>query len=143
MNSYACDLPTPSHRIDTLESYPRRASPFSKILLPHMGGAMARVPHDETAYVHRDAHYLMNINAMWTNPSESDAHIAWARELWSAIQPHSAGGVYVNFLSNEGEERVKAAYDRPTYERLVALKNKYDPTNFFRLNQNIKPTRDR
>ena len=104
---------------------------------------MARVPAEETAYVHRDAHYLMNINAMWTNPSESDAHIAWARELWSAIQPHSAGGVYVNFLSNEGEERVKAAYDRPTYERLVALKNKYDPTNFFRLNQNIKPTRDR
>jgi FAD/FMN-containing dehydrogenase len=118
----------------------RRDSPFSKILLTHMGGAVARVPHDETAYVHRAAPYLMNINAMWTNPSESDVQIAWARELWSAMQPHSAGGVYVNFLSNEGEARVKAAYDGPTYERLVALKNTYDPTNFFRLNQNIKPS---
>ncbi len=57
------------------------------------------------------------------------------------MQPYSASGVYVNFLSNEGEERVKAAYDRPTYERLVALKDKYDPHNFFRLNQNINPSR--
>ncbi len=130
--------------IDTVLQYnDRRASPFSKILLTHMGGAVARVPHDETAYVHREAPYLLNINAMWTNPSENEQHIGWAREFWSAMQPHSARGVYVNFLSNEGEERVKAAYDRPTYERLVALKNKYDPENFFRLNQNIKPAQGR
>lgn len=130
--------------IETIIQYnARRASPFSKILIPHMGGAMARVPHDETAYVHRAAPYLININAMWTSPSENEQHIAWAREFWTAMQPYSAGGVYVNFLSDEGEDRVKAAYDRPTYDRLVALKNNYDPENFFRLNQNIKPKQGR
>ena len=63
----------------------------------------------------------------------------WARELWSAVRPHSTGGVYANNLGDEGEERVRDAYGE-NYARLVALKNKYDPTNFFRLNQNIKPT---
>ena len=115
-------------------------SPFSKVLLSHLGGAISRVGHDETAYIHRAAPFLLNINAMWTDPHESEKHIAWARDFWAAMQPFSAGGVYVNFLSNEGEDRVRAAYDARTYERLVALKNKYDPTNFFRLNQNIKPT---
>lgn len=76
---------------------------------------------------------------MWTDPRESDQHIEWARDFWAAMQPFSAGGVYVNFLSNEGEDRVRAAYDPKTYARLVSLKNKYDPANFFRLNQNIKP----
>ncbi|HEY3290815.1 MAG TPA: BBE domain-containing protein, partial [Anaerolineae bacterium] len=98
------------------------------------------VGHDETAYIHRAAPFLLNINAMWTDPQESTEHIGWARDFWAAMQPFSAGGVYVNFLSDEGAERVRAAYDPKTYERLVALKNKYDPMNFFRLNQNIKPT---
>jgi FAD/FMN-containing dehydrogenase len=66
-------------------------------------------------------------------------HIRWARETWQAMRPF-ASGVYVNYLGQEGEDRVKAAYGVAKYERLVALKNKYDPTNFFRLNQNIKPT---
>jgi FAD/FMN-containing dehydrogenase len=123
-----------------LEHIGRRGSPYSKVLLPHMGGAISRVPHDETAYVHRDAPFLININAAWTDPAESEAHIRWARDYWSAMLPYGAGGVYVNFLNDEGQDRVKAAYDRSTYERLVALKNKYDPDNFFRLNQNIKPS---
>ncbi len=127
--------------IETLVSYAdRKAAPFSKVLIAHLQGAISRVDHDETAYVHRAAPLLLNINAMWIDPEESDQHIRWARDFWAAMQPFSAGGVYVNFLSNEGEERVRVAYDPRTYERLVALKKKYDPTNFFRLNQNIKPT---
>lgn len=127
--------------IDTIVDYAeRKPSPSSKILLSHLQGAISRVGHDETAYIHRAAPFLLNINAMWTDPHETDKHIRWARDFWAAMQPFSAGGVYVNFLSNEGEERVRAAYDPKTYERLVALKNKYDPTNFFRLNQNIRPT---
>ena len=127
--------------IDTLIDYAgRKPSPYSKILLSHLQGAISHVGHDETAYIHRTAPFLLNINAMWTDPHEFDKHIGWARDFWAAMQPFSAGGVYVNFLSNEGEDRVRAAYDTNTYERLVALKNKYDPTNFFHLNQNIKPT---
>lgn len=126
--------------IDTIVDYAdRKGSPFSKILLSHLQGAISRVRPDETAYIHRAAPFLLNINAIWTDPRESDKHIGWARDFWTAMQPFSAGGVYVNFLSNEGEDRVRAAYDPRTYARLVALKNKYDPENFFRLNQNIRP----
>ncbi len=127
--------------IETLVSFAaRKASPMSKLLFAHLGGAISRVGEDETAYAYRNAPFLLNINAMWSDPTEKDKHIGWARDFWTAMQPFSAGGVYVNFLSEEGEDRVKAAYSPKTYERLVALKNKYDPTNFFRLNQNIKPT---
>jgi hypothetical protein len=66
--------------------------------------------------------------------------MAWARNFWEAMRPHATGGVYVNFLDDEGEERVKAAYGAAKYARLVALKKAYDPTNLFRLNQNIRPT---
>lgn len=127
--------------IQTITQYAekRPPTPYSKILLAHLQGAISRVGHDETAYIHRQAPISLNINAMWTDPSESDTQIAWARDFWAAMQPFSAGGVYVNFLSNEGEDRVKAAYDPRTYARLVTVKNTYDPTNFFRLNQNIKP----
>ena len=127
--------------IDTIVSFAdRKSSPFSKVLISNLQGAISRVGHDETAYIHRSAPFLLNINAMWTDPYETDKHIGWARDFWAAMQPFSAGGVYVNFLNNEGEERVRAAYDAKTYERLVSLKDKYDPTNFFRLNQNIRPT---
>jgi FAD/FMN-containing dehydrogenase len=117
----------------------RPPSPYSKILLSHLRGAISRVGHDETAYIHRQAPFLININAMWTDLAESERQIAWARDYWAAMQPFSAGGVYVNFLSNEGEDRIKAAYDPATYARLVAVKNAYDPTNLFHLNQNIQP----
>ena len=112
---------------------------LSKVLLTHFGGAVSRVAADETAFGHRDAPFILNINAMWADPRENDAHIAWATEFWTAMQPFSTGGVYVNFLGTEGEDRVKAAYEPQTYAKLAALKKKYDPTNFFRLNQNIKP----
>ncbi|MER8637893.1 MULTISPECIES: BBE domain-containing protein [unclassified Mesorhizobium] len=75
---------------------------------------------------------------IWDYPSDDETHIRWARDLWDAMRPFSTGGVYANNLGEEGTDRVLAAYGE-NYPRLAALKNKYDPTNFFRLNQNIKP----
>ena len=94
----------------------------------------------DSALSHRDAAWNFNLNAMWENPAEDAQHIGWAQRFFTAMEPYSTGGVYVNFLGNEGESRVRAAYDPGKYERLVALKDRYDPTNFFRLNQNIKPS---
>ncbi len=106
----------------------------------YVKGAVSRVSSEETAYPHRDAPYFLNIVTMWTDPAESENHLRWSREFWSAMRQFSTGGVYVNFIGEEGEDRVRAAYGK-NYDRLVQLKNKYDPTNFFSLNQNIKPTR--
>ena len=118
-------------------------SPRSVVAIEHFGGAVGRIGVDETAFNHRDALYNLLIMGMWPNPSESDTNIQWVRELWDAMQPFSSGAVYVNYLGHEAEEgadRVKAAYGPEKYERLVALKNRYDPTNLFRLNQNIRPS---
>lgn len=130
--------------IETVIAFSERApSPYSKTLFSQLQGAIARVDVDASAYSHRQAPFVININAMWTNPAESEAQIGWARDFWAAMQPFSAGGVYVNFLSSEGEDRVKAAYGEKTYARLAELKQKYDPDNVFRLNQNIAPASDR
>jgi hypothetical protein len=128
--------------IDTIAEYGASiTSPLSLVVFFHLGGAVSRVGENETAFSHRDAAFSMVIQPHWLDAAESDKHIGWARDFWKAMQRFSAGGVYVNFVSeDEGESRVRAAYDAAKYERLVALKNKYDPTNFFRLNQNIKPT---
>ncbi len=114
-------------------------SPLSFTILGHLGGALSRVGESETSFGDRYGKYAININAVWTDPQESDEHMRWARKFFATPEPFSTGGVYVNFLGNEGDKRVVAAYGEAKYERLVALKNKYDPTNFFRLNQNIKP----
>jgi FAD/FMN-containing dehydrogenase len=119
----------------------RITSPHSLAAFFHLGGAISRVGKGDTAFSHRDAAFGFVIQAEWVDPEESDRHIQWTREFWKAMQPFSTGGVYVNFLSeDEGEDRVRAAYGAATYERLVAVKNKYDPTNFFQMNQNIRPT---
>jgi FAD/FMN-containing dehydrogenase len=94
----------------------------------------------DTALSHRDAPWNFNINAMWEKADEDARNIGWAQQFFAAMEPYSTGGVYVNFLGNEGEARVRAAYDPGKYERLVALKDRYDPAKFFRLNQNIKPS---
>ncbi len=114
-------------------------SPLSYTILSHLGGTLSRVDKDETAFGDRDGLCSININAVWSDPKESNEHIRWTREFFASTEPFSTGGVYVNFLGNEGEKRVRDAYGQAKYERLVALKNKYDPTNFFSLNQNIKP----
>ena len=113
-------------------------SPHTIVALFQLGGATSRVAEDATAYSHRSAEYALNCNASWVD-GEPERHILWARDFSSAMQPFSSG-VYVNFLGDEGEERARAAYGGEKYDRLVALKNRYDHTNFFRVNQNIKPT---
>ncbi len=126
--------------IDILVEYAaKRPSPMSKMIIAHLLGAVNRVSDDETPYSHRDAPFVINIHSIWSDTAKNEENIKWARDLWDAIRPFAAGGVYVNFLMNEGVERVMAAYGKEKYRRLVALKNKYDPTNFFSLNQNIKP----
>jgi hypothetical protein len=82
---------------------------------------------------------VVNIVSKWRDISQSERHIQWSRDLAAAITPFATGGVYVNFLGNEGDSRVRAAYGPGKYRRLSELKKKYDPGNFFRLNQNIKP----
>ncbi len=126
--------------IDTIvDHFARVTSPQSEVFIEHLDGAVSRVREDETAFNHRDAKYSFLILSMWSYPDESERHISWTDEFWEAMQLFSSGGVYVNYLGEEGEERVRAAYG-PNYDRLVALKNKYDPANLFRHNQNIKPT---
>jgi FAD/FMN-containing dehydrogenase len=129
--------------IETLaRAHEGAASRETKIQLYHFGGAVARVPRDETAFARRDAPFLLNIAARWTEPAESDLHIGWVGGTYEAMRPFSTGGVYVNFLGDEGPGRVQAAYGEPTYERLVQLKRSYDPTNLLRVNQNIPPDRE-
>ncbi len=118
----------------------RSLFPLSVVHIHHLEGAVNRAGSEGTAFGQRSSSYALNIIGLWNDPAQDDAHVAWARKFWSAMQPFSGGGAYVNFLGDEGEDRVRAAYGAPKYERLVALKNKYDPTNFFRMNQNIKPT---
>lgn len=122
-----------------LEIYPKAPSPAALLIFQQVGGAIARVPPSASPYANRDALYDCFPLAIWDSPADDQANIRWARELWSAVSPYSTGGVYANNLGDEGEDRVRAAYGE-NYARLAALKNKYDPANFFRLNQNIRPT---
>ena len=133
--------PLTDDAIDTLvEHVSALTSPKSYCIVFQLGGALACVGEDETAFGQRDAAHNVNINAVWTEDDpEGDRHVAWARDFFSAMQPHARGRVYVNFLGDEGAERVRQAYGDRQYERLVELKRAYDPTNFFRLNQNIEP----
>jgi FAD/FMN-containing dehydrogenase len=125
--------------IDTLvEHAAALTSPKSYCIVFQLGGALARVGADETAFSQRDAAHNLVINAVWTE-GEGEPHVAWARDFFSALQRHARGRVYVNFLGDEGADRVRQAYGDRQYERLVALKRRYDPTNFFRLNQNVEP----
>ena len=98
----------------------------------------SRVDPGATAFPHRDEHYDLVILSDWTDSTDTAKNIEWTRAFYDAMQPFSERGVYVNNLGEEGEDRVRAAYGL-NYDRLTALKNKYDPTNLFRLNQNIKP----
>jgi len=104
-----------------------------------VSGAANRVGKGDTAFFYRDAKYVHVIAAMYPNPADTAKNVAWVRDYWSALHPYSAGGAYVNFLMEEGEDRIRATYGA-NYERLVAIKRKYDPTNLFRLNQNVRPT---
>jgi FAD/FMN-containing dehydrogenase len=114
-------------------------SPLTAFPIFHLGGAINRVGEHETAYNGRGAGHTININATTETAAGFDEEREWSRAFWSALAPHHTG-VYVNFLMDEGEERIRQAYGAAKYERLKALKRKYDPDNFFRLNQNIPPS---
>ena len=127
--------------IDTLvEHASALTSPKSYCIVFQLGGALGRVDEGETAFSQRGAAHNVNINAIWTEEDpEAERHIAWARDFFDAMQPHAGGHVYLNFLGDEGGDRVRQAYGAENYQRLVELKHAYDPTNLFRLNQNIAP----
>jgi hypothetical protein len=125
--------------IDVLLASYATAPIESLVVFQQVGGAISRVPIADTPYANRDALYDCFPISIWDNSAADAPHIRWARDLWDAMRPFSTGGVYANNLGEEGSDRVQAAYGE-NYPRLVAVKNKYDPTNFFRLNQNIKPT---
>lgn len=116
-------------------------APMVLIAIWHYGGAMNRIGADETAFTGRDAPFLFSVDAIWNDAKDTQKVVSYSRNFLQAMEAHSTGGMYVNFagLGEEGEALVKSAYGN-NYEKLVALKNKYDPNNLFRLNQNIKPT---
>jgi FAD/FMN-containing dehydrogenase len=113
-------------------------SPHCEIFIGQMGGATSRVAPDATAYRDRNVKFIMNVHGRWETAAEDAAGIAWCRSVFEATTPYATGGVYVNFMTAEESSRVQSAYG-DGYRRLVDLKRKYDPTNFFRMNQNIKP----
>lgn len=114
-------------------------SPHCEIFFGLIGGATTRPKPDATAYSHRDAIYVCNVHGRWETATEDQKGIAWARGFFREAAPYATGGVYVNFLTDDEPERIKAAYG-PGYERLVSAKKKYDPDNLFRMNQNIRPS---
>jgi hypothetical protein len=114
-------------------------SPLSAIHMHQMGGAMSRVNSGATAYAARSAAHTINVLGTWIDPTEAGKHVPWVRSLAAALQPHATGAVYVNFVGEAGTGDIHEAYGGNTYERLVDVKTTYDPTNFFHINQNIKP----
>jgi FAD/FMN-containing dehydrogenase len=126
--------------IDVLIEHARHIpDPQTEIAFAQLGGAVSRVPQAATAYTHRDARFVMNVHGRWADPAGDADCIGWARELFRAATPFATGGAYVNFLTQDEQDRVGAAYG-DNYQRLVAVKNKYDPSNLFSVNQNIRPT---
>ncbi len=121
------------------EAHSRAPSPLSQILIFPGGGAIARAGEDATAFGQRRAAFNTHLIAMWADPADDERNIAWLRELQAATAPHATGRAYPNFLTEGGEERVRAAYGPAKYERLAGIKRRYDPDNLFRLNQNIRP----
>jgi len=113
-------------------------TPLSQMHLYPITGAAARPPKDKTAWAYRDAKYAGVIVGVDPDPANAEKITNWCKDYWEALHPYSAGGAYLNFIMNEGQDRIKASY-KDNYERLTKIKRKYDPDNFFRINQNILP----
>jgi hypothetical protein len=117
----------------------RAGSPLSAVVVEYYGGPAGRVGAGDTAFAQRHAQYNVGVMAQWTDAAEGDRHVAWTRDISAALEPHSSGNHLLNFLDEEPPETIRAAFGS-NHARLVELKNKYDPTNFFSLNQNVRPT---
>ena len=113
--------------------------PQCEVFFAQVGGAQGRVPDEATAYQGRSAAYVMNVHGRWSDASQDEGGIRWCRDLWNAIAQYATGEAYVNFMTEEEGDRLESAYGA-SYSRLVELKNRYDPGNLFRMNQNIPPT---
>jgi FAD/FMN-containing dehydrogenase len=116
----------------------RLPSPECEIFIAHVGGAAGRVAADATAFPQRSSHFVMNVHARWREQAMDRTCIGWARELFEAMRPHSAGTAYINFMPADEADRVQEAYGS-SYHRLATLKRRYDPSNLFRMNQNVTP----
>ena len=123
-----------------VEQFLEAPGPYSHVVLYTLGGAVARVARDATAVENRDARHSFLIVGMWKDASEDERNIAWVRALSNSIEPFSSGGYYVNFDSESAPDRVQLAYGKEKFAKLQSLKDQYDPANFFRLNQNIRPS---
>ena len=131
----------PDDAVDVfIERATKPISPFTQVIVMPEGGAIARVPEDATAFGQRNAKWSLHYLSMWEDPAETDSNIAWTREFSGAMKPWATGRAYLNFLGDEGLQRVEAAYGPEKFARLQALKDKWDPTNLFRHNQNIPPS---
>ncbi len=131
----------PDEAVEILcEAHLSNPSPLTAIILLPGGGAIARVPDDAMAFGQRAAPFNLHILSMWPEVSMDDACIAWTRELGAAIKPFTSGYAYLNFIGDEGHDRVVAAFGEKTFKRLQELKDRWDPDNVFRLNQNITPS---
>jgi hypothetical protein len=113
-------------------------SPMSGLLVEYYGGAGGRKASNENAFAQRNSDYSIGFMPQWTDPADDEAQIGWAKSAWEAIQPFATGGYLLNYLAEEGQEVVQAAFGA-NYGRLRELKQVYDPTNFFSINQNIRP----
>jgi FAD/FMN-containing dehydrogenase len=130
----------PDAAIDTLVAFTAEVpSPLNEVIVLPSGGAIARVPEHAMAFGERKAKWNLHYLSMWPGAEDDERIIAWTRELSAAMKPYSTGGVYLNFLGDEGQERIATGYGRVKYARLQSLKARYDPDNLFRLNQNIVP----
>jgi FAD/FMN-containing dehydrogenase len=121
------------------EAHMRMPSPFTVMLFQPLGGAVARVDADATALGRRDAGWAWHILSQWEDTAQDEMNIEWTRGIAKALEPHSTGGVYITYTIDTGEDRVRDAY-RDHYDRLVAIKDRYDPANMFHLGQNIRPS---
>lgn len=117
----------------------RLPGPECEVFTAHVAGAAARVAADATAFPQRSPHFVMNIHARWRDPGMDQLCIGWARKLFEAMSPHAAGTAYVNFMPADESERVESAYG-VNFGRLAQIKRRYDPSNLFRMNQNVKPS---
>jgi FAD/FMN-containing dehydrogenase len=133
------DLPDAAIQV-ILDGVRALPSPECEVFIAHVGGAMARVAPDATAWPNRDAHFIMNVHTRWRDKAQDSACIAWARQLFDSTAPFASGSVYVNFMPDDETDRVEQAYGA-NYRRLADIKRHYDPGNLFRMNQNIRPTK--